>query len=598
MSTSIPKGINININKKNYPSKCYQANILEIENNPYLNINDNMLYIKVNLIYLDPKLDPCNPLNYLIISSQNLIIDATGIFSIGNLETSIESLFGLMPTEPIWSDIKKYYMYNIISYTANNITINYNSIIDSNYNLQPNIYNTIYSNAWAPYWDTNTSYIIGNCVYYPYTNIITKITTNYLYICIQNNLGNTPPSPLPTSSTSVFWQFYTWDDTISYLLNSQVTHYSKTYLSIKSPNINNEPDIYQLYWTEIWSTLLKYNIYQIVIYDESTITSLSTTYMSITSSNINQIPSLTSTYWASKWISKGFYNIGNYVYYTSNNTSLIYICIGQVNGSIIPPVIYNNDKNTYNTDWQPYIWVSDYSYKVDQIVSYYDILYISIVDSNLNKEPDINPNFWTTQYSLSKIYSITDLVYYTQSDISTIYMSVININNTPINSIYWTTSYINNIIYNIGDFVYYTDLLIYLCKNTTNGTQNPVDIIYWQPYIWNSSYIFEIDNIIYYTNLSQNYTQTDENCDVTNSSIVYYGYKPYKSLTNSNQNNTPGSLQSSYWANKWVEIIIYSINDIVYYIDELLGNLTYISLQNNNVHNIPIESDDVYWKVI
>jgi hypothetical protein len=599
------KGINININKKNYPSRCQEANIIEIKGNPYLDIDANILHVKINLIYLDPKSDPNNPLNYLIITSQELAIEAGGIFSIGNLETSIENLFGITPTLSSWIDDYKYSMYNIISYNE----INYQSIIDSNYNFQPNIYKTNYSNAWAPYYNNETSYIIGDCVYYSYTNSTTKISTKFLYICILNSQGNIPPKPDDISS---WWQFYTWNSILSYILNSQVTHYSRNYLSLTSSNKNNEPNISPAYWTEIWSSLVTYNIYDIVLYntDYSLLNNLTLTYMAITSSNINQEPLYkNSLYWAPKWIYSSIYDPDDMVYYvdTVSNITSAYICLVSPPNAD-PPVTSTNTSgiivNTYNTAWQPYIWVSDYTYSMDNIVYYYSILYMSIIISNLNRQPDISLNFWAKQYNNNEIYNITDLVYHD----TTIYMSLININInknlTDITS--WTTEFIDNNFYSIGQFVYYTDLLIYLCKNNTSGTQNPTDINYWQPYIWNISdtnpcpyYNFINNNIIYYSSLSQDYIQTDKNCNTVYTNTVYYNYNSFLSLSDTNENQIPGSLLSSYWANKWSDRIIYSINDIVYYQDDEneTENLVYKSLQNNNINNYPELESTIYWEI-
>jgi hypothetical protein len=641
---STPVGINVKVNKKTYSSKCYKANILEIANNPQLDISSNVLYLKVNFIYLDPNADPCNPLNYLIVDTRKLAIDASNIFSIGNLQTAIENMYNLTPLETEWNNKDEYYMYNLTSYN----NINYESIIDTNKNNQPDL-STFYSNAWAPYYNNSISYVTGNCVYYPYTftyigptgctgyygptgYVFTgctgatgfinptgytgptgsySFTTNYLYICTTNSSGgNTPPPP---TSSSLYWKFYSWNYSIEYNLNEQTTYYSRNYLSIQSSNKNNEPNNSPSYWTEIWSSLVTYNIYDIILYSgTSTVTSNTITYMAITPSNINQVPSNSSLYWAPIWISGNSYVPYNFVYYTDviSNVTSVYICINSTT-STNPPVTSTITSgiivNTYNSNWQPYIWVSDYTYIPNSIVSYYGILYSCIV-SNSNHQPDISISYWAKQYSMYKVYNITDLVYYGTSNPVVVYMSLINVNqnknpSTDITS--WTPAFVSGALYSIGAFVYYTDLLIYVCKNNTSGSENPTNSNYWQPYIWNisstnpcPSYSFNINNIVYYTEESQNYTQTNKNCTVTSTNTVYYRYKSFLSLTNSNLNNIPGSLTSIYWANEWYETVLYSSGDIVYYNDteNNKGNLAYQSLQDNNINQNPAD-ENTYWKL-
>ena len=633
-----PKGINVKINKKTYPSRCYQANILEIANNPQLDISDNVLYLTVNFIYLDPEADPCNPLNYLIIEKRKLAIDASGIFSIGNLQRAIENMYNLTPLETEWNNKDEYYMYNLTSYN----NVNYESIIDTNINNQPDL-SSFYSNAWAPYYNSNISYLAGDCVYYPYTYTVIgptgctgysgvtgctgatgfinptgytgptgsySFTTNYLYICTTGSAGgNTPPPP---GSSSLYWQFYTWNYGLEYNLNAQTTYYSRNYLSIQSANINNEPNNSPTYWTEIWSSLVTYNIYDIVLYNTnySSINNLTLTYMAITSSNINQEPLYkNSSYWAPKWIYSSIYSPGDIVYYTDtvSNITSAYVYLSSAD-QVDPPVTSTNISgtivNTYNPSWQPYIWVSDYTYTTNSVVSYYGILYVSIKNS-LNIQPDISPYYWARQYSMYKVYNITDLVYYIdENNIPTVYMSLININqnkNPSKSTTSWTKSFVSETEYFIGDFVYYTDLLIYLCTKNISG-QDPTNSEYWQPYIWNTfstnpcpSYSYSAENIIYYTSESQNYTQTNQNCTVTNTNTVYYRYKPFLSITNNNLNNIPGSLTSVYWANKWQETMLYSVGDIVYYNDDV-NNKIYRSLQNNNIGNNP-EDENTYWEL-
>jgi hypothetical protein len=186
-------------------------------------------------------------------------------------------------------------------------------------------------------------------------------------------------------------------------------------------------------------------------------------------------------------------------------------------------------------------------------------------------------------------------------------MSLINVNqnkNPSTDTSSWTSAFVSGKFYDIGDFVYYTDLLIYVCKNPTNGSQNPTNSDYWQPYVWNISdtnpcplYSYNENDIIYYTGESQHYTQTNKDCTTVNTNTIYYNYKSFLSLINSNLNNIPGSLTSAYWANEWYETVLYSINDIVYYndIENNTGNLVYISLKNNNIGNNPAD-EDTYWK--
>lgn len=645
------KGIDVKINTKIYPSKCYKANIIEIINNPYLDISDNILYIKVNLIYLDPKSDPCDPRNYLIIDTQKLAIDASNIFSIGNLQTAIENIYRLTPLETEWDGKNEYYIYNLTSWEY----INYESIIDANINNQPNL-SSFYFNAWAPYYNSAISYAPGNCVYYPYTYTYigptgctgssgltgctgatgfinptgysgptgsVSFTTNYIYICTTGSSGDkTPPPP---GSISPYWQFYNWNYGLEYNLNAQTTYYSRNYLSINSYNQNNEPNNSPEFWAEIWSGLVTYNIYDIVLYSKnSVVNSMTQKYMAITPSNKSQFPSGSTGstgFWAPQWKSGNIYNPPDLVYYVNTPTvatgptgatvTSIYICTDYT-VSTNPPVTSTITSgiiiNTYNQDWQPYIWVSDYEYTYPDIVSYYGILYVAI-QTNENIQPDISPTYWARQYNIYKVYNITELVYVNTGNGPIVYMSVVNFNQNknPTSDITsWTTKFTNDVAYSIDDFVYYTDLLIYVCIISTNGSQNPVNNVdYWQPYIWNISasnpclyYSFIANSIVYYTGESENYIQTSRDCTVTNTNTVYYRYTSFLSLVD-NKGNIPGSLTSAFWANQWQETIIYSVDDIVYYNDienNTEDNIPYKSLQSNNRGKNPAD-EITYWVV-
>lgn len=614
----IPEITNVKINQNTIPASCTKANIVEIQNIPSFDIQNNRLNITVRLYYLDPAADAENPLNYRLIKSEKLEIDATNIFSLGCLINTIETTYLLSSTTNEWNALNKYNIFETVSYKS----ANYLSIVDLNTNNKP-IGSTASSDAWIPYYDNTIKYTTDNLVYYPYTYTYigpiectgstgtTGATGFYYppgyagptgmfnninpfpYICTQDSIGNTPPAP---NSSSSYWQLYVWNSEIEYDLNAQTTYYSKNYISNISSNKNNNPTNNPNYWTEIWSSLVTYYIYDIVKY-------INVPYMSITT-NINNTPSSSSEYWVKQWTTENLYNQGEYVYYQVPDTSIFNVFISIVNAN------QGNNPSGNPTYWKPYIWLGDYNYKDNDIVLYYQYLYmnINIKVNNTNKQPDISNQYWAIKYDIKEIYNISDMVYYD----NTVYMSLINLNiYTPSytlpNSKYWTTKFTDRTYYLPGDFVYYTDFVIYKCKTATDGTQNPgTSFSYWQPYIWNTSVISPcpaynftanstFGDIIYYTNKSQLYIQSD----FTNINTVYKNYTSYLCAI-SGLNQIP-SISSVYWASKWNNQILYYTGYKVYYNDPesvYYGvNFLYISLKDGNINKNPAD-DKEFWASI
>jgi len=301
--------------------------------------------------------------------------------------------------------------------------------------------------------------------------------------------------------------------------------------------------------------------------------------------------------------------------------------------------VSSTDSSSFGENWDAIT-----IYSLNEVVSFNDILYVSIINSNQNNDPSSTPTAWTQfdlvkRWNTNETYKVRDPVIATDF---TLYMSLIgsNTGNDPISSpSEWVASGAGSggtfafstwdlsIDYGVGvtNIVEGSDTNYYVSIQTPNLNQDPTS----SPTFWTEIDFIEGGNItIIGGTIASTTTDSDvdvvpngtglftyESSEVLNRSILadnafswdaaitypkgarVYGSDDnwYISLAAANLNNNPTSVPASWSQLAGLTLFntneTYEINDAC----QASNGITYISAVNTNLGNDPIADDGTNW---
>ena len=599
----------INIDQINYPkdgtTKKIAINNFSIENvtvdleHDILSETNNINF-KIKLEYIDYS-NPGNSWEPYTKSFNVKDKAFSNIVSLCGLQKNVLDKLGYIIPE--WNNILTYTKNTLISITL--ITNTQNSIIYT-YMALKNISK----------WDEYITYeildiILYNDIYYQSlidsnTDNIPSSNSSYWVIC----------SGYPNLYTN-YWQLIEWNSFTKYPTETLV-YYNNVYYDNKQPSrqglytcITNDVNTNSPYnnpnqWIlQSWDSTITYIPNYLVYY--TTTDGTQNLYISVRK-NLNIQPDTDSntwtlTTWNSAWNSTTQYNINNLVYYP-DETSYIYRSL--INNNITQPNLYPNN-------WQMKSWSSVTVYTMENLVYYTNTLTQGIymcLANGITTSPYNNTTEWQLQNWDSLItYPKNYLVYYTASGgTQNLYIST---NNTNINIVpgtdtnywlltSWTQTWNNTIQYYINSSIIYTIsntdynyicLESYIVNNLLPSTDNNIDK---QPNLYTNFWVLKSwDKTIKY---SLNY-------------LVYYTYSIkisrfkiesrqgiYKCLTDNINTDSPYNNETEWQLQNWDATVTYIKNYIVYYTPEGETQTLYISVNNNNT-SIQPGTDETYWKI-
>ena len=333
---------NININTVTYPKPNTQTQVcinnytienanIELED-PIVNDNTNISF-DLSLNYIDYAI-PGNIFQLgktsLSFTNENIPYAFSDIVSLCKLQTNI--LAQLFYTPSPWDSTVVYNINDIISFTLNNLTYTYMSLVNmnlvdstvsGNINFPPNLYYNYWQlqeYSFVGMADINNPtdelypYPVGYQVYYNQNYYNANSTTQYatpskrgIYTC------NTPTWATGVSYNTGALVYYTPTGGLLNLYISTIDNNTTVPGTSGNSNwevtVNNpQPPIIKntttgvlsfntTYWTlQTWDADITYNQNYIVYYTPTG--GVQTLYISLVNNNFNNIPSSTSTYWA------------------------------------------------------------------------------------------------------------------------------------------------------------------------------------------------------------------------------------------------------------------------------------------------------------
>lgn len=214
-------------------------------------------------------------------------------------------------------------------------------------------------------WLASTTYALGDAVAY----------NNLIYISLaDNNLGNTPPS-----TVNQYWVVAPaeWVSGTTYETGQAALYGGVIYFSSGNSNTDNEPDDSPSDWSSAvppaYASGTSYYETAYVTYDN-------TTYVSLVNSNMGHEPDTSPSDWAPI----------NIVQVSSEVQELL-------SGFTFTP---GDIGRHIRLQAAPPPWVATQTYALDALVTYNGNIYESLISSNTNNEPDINPTDWQLQSTL------------------------------------------------------------------------------------------------------------------------------------------------------------------------------------------------------
>lgn len=225
----------------------------------------------------------------------------------------------------------------------------------------------------------------------------------YFLSLTANNKGNALPTSTPF--VSAYWvELFTlesdWDSGKTYHLGNAVTwgardadNVETIYYSLNATNANKNPLTQPTYWTTTlpaWDSLETYpaNAY---------VTDVGIKYVSVSVPVVGTAPAAAPTVWIVVDLPTAVDKLGN-IHTGYLSAPLFYkddpggstSTLGQTEGT-------RNPSRLIRLKWGPQGWNNTHSYSIGDTVNFNDNIYKSLVNSNLNNQPDVSADDWELQ---------------------------------------------------------------------------------------------------------------------------------------------------------------------------------------------------------